>query len=56
MLGFSIIKTKELQRLRHIDEVFCKQNSEKNEVIRLLEAKVDALTPKRDDKGKFSKK
>lgn len=55
MFGFRFIRTKELQRLRNIDEVFSAQISKKNETIRLLEEKINSLTPRRDKSGKFAK-
>jgi hypothetical protein len=55
MLGLSILKTKELERLRNIDEVFNPTIASYKKSIISLEERVKKLTRMRDSKGKFQK-
>ena len=60
MLGISIIKTSELNRLKKVDKNFREKMGDKNieinhlkEKVRTLENRVERLTPKRGEGGKF---
>lgn len=62
MFGFTIIKKKELKRLRNVDELFNSKIIEKEDTINNLKYQVDQfkiineqLTRKRNYKGRFIK-
>lgn len=55
MFGYTIIKVKELDKLRNLCEVRKLAMQQKNDTIRSLEAQVKKLTRKRNAKGQYTK-